>query len=55
MKTPDQIADGLLAAHDEATGEIAHFPATLNDDDLRAWMVDAIEADRARRYEGNNL
>ena len=49
MKTPDQIADELLTAHEEATGEIAHVPATLNDDDLRVWMVDAIEADRARR------
>lgn len=48
MKTPDQIADELLTAHEEATGEIAHVPATLNDDDLRVWMVDAIEADRAR-------
>lgn len=50
MKTPEGIVDELFTAW-EARPEYIDGPSSLTDEDLRIWMVDAIEADRKQRTE----
>lgn len=48
MNSPEEIADALLLAFEVDNGHTARIPANLVDSDLRVWMAEAINADRAQ-------